>query len=142
MPDMLTLKKVPLEKLRWRLDLDALTFKNTNELEPLREIIGQKRGVEAFHFGMQMKQSGYNVFVTGTPGSGRMATVRKLLEHLSKEDGRIPDDLCYVNILKARKRRCCCASGPVRARPSKKTSANSARPSKKKCPACLKARNT
>jgi ATP-dependent Lon protease len=101
MPDMLTAKEVPIEKLRWRLDPAALTFKNTDELEPLQEIIGQKRGVEAFHFGMQMKQSGYNVFVTGTPGSGRMATVRKLLEHLSKEDGKIPDDLCYVNNFKS-----------------------------------------
>jgi len=87
---------VPLEKLRWRLDPVTLSFETTNDLQPLKDIIGQKRGVEAFRFGININKPGYNVFVTGTPGSGRMATVKKLLEEMSKRD-RVPDDLCYVN---------------------------------------------
>ena len=63
------------------------------------EIIGQKRGVEAFKFGIGIDRPGYNVFVTGAAGSGRMATVRKLLQEMSKKD-RVPDDLCYVNCFK------------------------------------------
>jgi lon-related putative ATP-dependent protease len=92
---------VPLELLRWRLDPASLNFETTDDLKPLTEIIGQNRGVEAFRFGVGMHKQGYNIFVTGIAGSGRMSTVRKLLEQMAERnrDG-IPDDLCYVNNFK------------------------------------------
>ncbi|MBN1932375.1 MAG: AAA family ATPase [Desulfobacterales bacterium] len=93
-------KKVSVEKLRWRLDPATLPFESTEDLTPLKEIIGQKRGVEAFRFGMGIDKEGYNVFVTGTAGSGRMSTVKKLLEEISETKGKVPDDLCYVNNFK------------------------------------------
>lgn len=96
MPKKKAYRKVPVESLRWRLDPATLPFENTDELEPLQETIGQERGVQAFRFGMGMDKGGYNVFVTGTSGSGRSATVRRLLKEMTKE-GRVPDDLCYVN---------------------------------------------
>jgi ATP-dependent Lon protease len=100
MPRKRSDKEVPLEKLRWRLDPAALSFETTEDLKPLKEIIGQKRGVEAFRFGMGMSKQGYNVFVTGAPGTGRMATVRKLLQEMSTRNGEVPDDICYVNNFK------------------------------------------
>lgn len=99
MPRTLSTAEVPVEKLRWRLDPATLSFESTRDLEPLKEIIGQDRGVAAFRFGINIDKPGYNVFVTGMAGSGRMATVKKLLEEISKKD-RIPDDLCYVNCFK------------------------------------------
>ncbi len=99
MPKKKSYKDVPVEQLRWRLDLAGLAFETTDDLEPLKEIVGQKRGVEAFKFGMAMNKQGYNVFVTGTSGSGRLSTVKKMLEEISKQ-GPIPDDLCYVNNFK------------------------------------------
>jgi ATP-dependent Lon protease len=90
---------VPVEKLRWRLDPATLSFETTEDLQPLKDIIGQKRGVEAFRFGINIDKPGYNVFVTGAAGSGRIATVKKLLEEMSKRE-RVPDDLCYVNCFK------------------------------------------
>jgi len=92
--------EVSLEKLRWRLDPATLPFETTEDLEPLTEIIGQKRGVEAFRFGMSMDKPGYNVFVTGVAGSGRLSTVRKLLEEISSKKGGAPEDICYVNNFK------------------------------------------
>ena len=94
-----TQNEVPVDRLRWRLDPASLPFETTDDLKPLKEIIGQERAVEAFKFGMGMEKEGYNVFVTGTAGSGRMATVRKLLEEISKKE-RVPQDLCYVNNFK------------------------------------------
>ncbi len=91
--------RIPIEDLRWRLDPSTLPFDTTETLEPLKDIIGQQRGVEAFRFGIDMDKPGYNVFVTGTAGSGRMATVKRLLEEMSKKEGR-PEDLCYVNCFK------------------------------------------
>jgi len=90
---------VPVEKLRWRLDPATLPFETTRDLEPLKEIVGQERGVEAFRFGMGMNKPGYNVFVTGMSGTGRMSTAKKLLEEMTKES-KVPEDLCYVNNFK------------------------------------------
>ncbi|MGD1973990.1 MAG: ATP-binding protein, partial [Desulfobacterales bacterium] len=99
MPQEKSYPRVSIENLRWRLDPATLSFETTQDLQPLKEIIGQKRGVEAFRFGIDMDKPGYNVFVTGTAGSGRMATVRRLLEDMSKKDVT-PEDLCYVNCFK------------------------------------------
>jgi pentatricopeptide repeat protein len=99
MSEIESARKVSLKKLRWRLDPATLSFETTRELQPLKEIIGQERGVEAFRFGINIEKSGYNVFVTGMVGSGRMSTVKKLLEEMSKKDAP-PDDLCYVNCFK------------------------------------------
>lgn len=99
MPKAQTHPEVPLEKLRWRLDPESLPFETTDDLKPLKEILGQKRGVEAFRFGMNINKPGYNVFVTGAPGTGRMEAVKELLADLSKRD-KAPDDLCYVNNFK------------------------------------------
>jgi len=96
MPKKKAYKEVPVEKLRWQLDPASLPFETTADLKPLKEIIGQKRGVEAFQFGMGMDKPGYNVFVTGMPGTGRTSTVHKLIKEMSK-NGREPEDLCYVN---------------------------------------------
>jgi lon-related putative ATP-dependent protease len=91
--------RIPIEDLRWQLDPSTLPFDTTQTLEPLKDILGQQRGVEAFRFGIDMDKPGYNVFVTGTAGSGRMATVKRLLEEMSKKEGS-PEDLCYVNCFK------------------------------------------
>ena len=99
MPDMNSHHAVSVDNLRWRLDASKLSFETTADLQPLKEIIGQERGVEAFRFGINIEKPGYNVFVTGMPGSGRMSTVKRLLEELSKRDS-VPDDLCYVNCFK------------------------------------------
>ncbi|WP_243546015.1 Lon protease family protein [Pseudodesulfovibrio tunisiensis] len=99
MPAKKTLPEVPLDKLRWRVDLASLGFDTTDDLEPHAEIIGQNRGVEAFRFGMGMEKKGYNIFVTGQPGSGRLATVRKLLTERA-DKSEVPCDLCYVNNFK------------------------------------------
>ncbi|MFW5837541.1 MAG: AAA family ATPase, partial [Desulfovibrionaceae bacterium] len=91
--------ELDLKALRWRCDPKDLPFTDTSEIEPLDVIVGQDRGVEAFRFGMGLDKKGYNIMVTGEPGLGRMATVRKLLEELSDRDD-VPDDLCYVNNFK------------------------------------------
>ena len=88
--------EVPHDMLRRGVDPATLGFATTAELDPLDDIVGQQRGVEAFRFGMSMDKAGYNVFVTGSPHSGRRAAVEKLLQRMSRKDGA-PDDLAYVN---------------------------------------------
>jgi hypothetical protein len=79
---MVTLPKhveLKTDELRWRLDPSTLPFDTTDDIEPLEEIIGQDRGMEAFRFGMDIDKPGYNVLVTGQPRSGRLDVVKKLL---------------------------------------------------------------
>ncbi|HPC04316.1 MAG TPA: AAA family ATPase [Syntrophales bacterium] len=94
-------RKVPVEKLRWRMDPSRLPFDTTDGAEPLKEIIGQERGVEALRFGIGMNREGYNVFVTGSAGSGRLSTVERILEEIVSTMTDLPDDLCYVNNFKS-----------------------------------------
>ncbi|MFO7604969.1 MAG: ATP-binding protein [Desulfurivibrionaceae bacterium] len=91
--------QVPVEKLRWRFDSSSLSFKSTEEVAAREDILGQPRGVQAFRFAMRMNKRGYNVFVTGRPGSGRMQAVEKMLHDIASEE-KPPDDLCYVNNFK------------------------------------------
>ncbi|MFH1912820.1 MAG: ATP-binding protein [Pseudomonadota bacterium] len=99
MPSKKPSHEVPADQLKWTLDPGTMTFTTTDELEPQTEIIGQKRGVEAFRFGMGMLKKGYNIFVTGQPGSGRLSTVKKLLAEMADKN-HVPCDLCYVNNFK------------------------------------------
>ncbi|RJR41133.1 MAG: ATP-binding protein [Desulfobacteraceae bacterium] len=100
MPEKRAVKELPAQELRWRMDPATLPFETTDELKPLKQIIGQERGVEAFRFGLGIDQPGYNIFVTGVSGTGRLSTVRRLLHEMTAETGNVPDDLCYVNNFK------------------------------------------
>ncbi|MFO7984701.1 MAG: AAA family ATPase [Desulfatiglandaceae bacterium] len=99
MPKKKPYTEVAVKDLRWTLDPASLPFDTTDDLKPLKEIIGQKRGVEAFKFGMGIDKTGYNVFVTGQAGTGRLSTAKRLLEEMTGK-GEVPDDLCYVNNFK------------------------------------------
>jgi len=65
------------------------------DVEPSREIIGQDRALRALHVGLDMKHYGYNIFVTGMPGTGRTTTIERMLREF--EGRQIPlTDKVYV----------------------------------------------
>ncbi len=92
-------EEVPVEKLRWRCPPESLPFESTKEVPACTEIIGQERALKAIRLGLEMESLGYNIFVVGLVGTGRNTTIKCLLEEIDKE-GKIPDDLCYVNNFK------------------------------------------
>jgi hypothetical protein len=63
--------EVKTADLRCICDPRVFKFKNTSQIKPLNEVIGQKRAVQAIDFGLNMKSPGYNIFVTGLEGSGK-----------------------------------------------------------------------
>lgn len=87
--------KLPLEKLRKRTDISALSFKTTEEIECLEKFIGQERAVRAISFGLAVDSKGYNIFVLGNPGSGRTTYSLERLRESAKEKAA-PDDWIYV----------------------------------------------
>ncbi|MBI2909430.1 MAG: AAA family ATPase [Chloroflexi bacterium] len=88
--------ELPPEKLRRICDPSSLGFITTSELKPVPAIIGQARALKALQFGLGMKESGFNIYVAGIPGTGRTTAVRSFLEETAK-DKKVPPDWCYVN---------------------------------------------
>jgi len=88
--------EIMAKELTKKYPIDLFDFKDTSELEPLDTVIGQERAIEAIDFGLNMKGSEYNIFVTGLEGTGKSTIVRKLLmTHAQKYD--VSQDLCLVN---------------------------------------------
>jgi lon-related putative ATP-dependent protease len=84
------------EKLRRTCDPTLMRCETTEELSPLKGIIGQERAAKAFRFGLDIKERGFNIYVAGYPGTGRMTIVKNFLEEAAKTKP-IPNDWCYVN---------------------------------------------
>jgi predicted ATP-dependent protease len=84
------------EDLRKSYRPQNLTFKDTSEVDPLEDVIGQDRAMQAIRFGIEMQRPGYHIFVTGREGTGRTTIVgefaRKHAESLPT-----PDDWCMVH---------------------------------------------
>ena len=85
--------------LRCTCDHKIFTFKNTAEVDPLDEVIGQKRAVQAIDFGLNMKSPGYNIFVTGLEGTGKSTIIRDIVNQHAKSLPS-PTDWCMVNSFK------------------------------------------
>ena len=88
--------KVPVESLTAVCDPQELGFESTEELTPLEGTIGQERAVTALEFGLHIRTQGYNVFVSGLPGTGRNTTLASYLRSAA-ERLSVPPDWCYVH---------------------------------------------
>lgn len=88
--------KVSPTKLTWSCKKSQFKFKSTKQIKPSNEIIGQPRALEAIKLGAKLHAKGYNIFVTGLSGTGRMTAVKRMLEGISN-DCPVLYDLSYVN---------------------------------------------
>lgn len=91
--------RLPASKLRTNFDHKKLNCKSTEELIPLEGIIGQERAVKALKLGLNIENGGFNIFVSGYSGTGRMTGVKNFVEELAKSKS-IPPDWVYVNNFK------------------------------------------
>lgn len=88
-------KPLSPNNLRLVCDPASLTFETTAELQPTTAIIGQPRATKALEFGMGLKSKGYNIFVTGSTGTGRSTAIRHFLQERCGREAT-PDDLLYL----------------------------------------------
>jgi len=93
---MTTPEEVPAAKLRNVCDAASLGFTSTADLPGLETIVGQQRAVQALDFGLGMRNVGFNVYVAGQPGTGKVTAVQTFLEGVAKDEAR-PSDWCYVH---------------------------------------------
>jgi predicted ATP-dependent protease len=88
--------ELSVEQTDIEIDMNAMKFETTNELEPLDEIIGQNKAMCAIEIGLGINQEGYNIFVAGLTGTGKKETIRRSLE--KRLDGStVPNDWIYVH---------------------------------------------
>ncbi len=85
---------------------ESLGFETTAALTGTTSIIGQDRAKDALSFGLQLRATGYNVYVCGLPGTGKTSFSKAFaLAQAAKEPP--PPDLCYVYNFKDPKRPKC-----------------------------------
>ena len=81
-------------QLRVQVDPKKFPFKTTEELAPFPGIFGQQRALDALDLGINIKARGYNVFLTGDPGTGKTSILMNLLREKAKQFPT-PPDWCY-----------------------------------------------
>ncbi|MGA8145005.1 MAG: ATP-binding protein [Candidatus Acidiferrales bacterium] len=90
---------LPPEKLRWHCDPARIPFATTAEVEPTVNDMGQDRAMRALRMGVELKASGYNLFVCGLSGTSRGGMIVRMVEEMHLETETAPDR-CYVNNFK------------------------------------------
>jgi lon-related putative ATP-dependent protease len=87
--------EVSVDRLRKICDPQILSFSTSDELSPGKAVIGQQRATRALQFGLGIRAPGFNIFVSGLPGTGRTTAVTRFLQESAR--GRpVPPDWCYV----------------------------------------------
>lgn len=74
---------------------NLLGFTSTDEISPYSGLIGQERAEKALSFGLSIKAEGYNIFITGEPGCGKLTFAEKLTNEKAKLE-KTPPDICYI----------------------------------------------
>jgi lon-related putative ATP-dependent protease len=92
------------EIMPYKLNIDELyrcctpnifTFNTTDDLPASTGTIGQERALSALDFGLSLDSSGFNIFVLGEHGTGKMTTIKSILAQKALNEP-VPQDWCYV----------------------------------------------
>lgn len=84
-------------QLRWACPKTHLPFATTTkDVKPLKRIVGQDRAIEAIELGAGLRSQGYNIWASGVVGTGRMTTIRQILDDRKDERAQLYD-FAYVN---------------------------------------------
>ena len=86
--------KLPVASLKLNIDLDNLAIPEVSR--HLDTILGQFRAQSALEFGVAMKMPGYNIFVMGSPGTGRLSMISNYLGQAADKQ-ESPPSYAYVD---------------------------------------------
>jgi len=75
------MEKLPVSALKLNISLDS-NYTQTSDISSTEQnILGQQRAKSALVFGVAMQTPGYNIYVMGEPGTGRLSMIT---DHLSQ----------------------------------------------------------
>lgn len=92
----MVLQPLSLEDLYKQCDERLLPFATTAEIEPVAELIGQPRAMQAIEFATAIERDGFNLFVIGAAGGGQTDAVLSLLREKAQNE-KAPSDWVYVH---------------------------------------------
>lgn len=78
-----------------KCNLSGLKFQTTADLKPLKGVIGQERAASAVALGLDIENSGYNIYLSGYLGTGKTTMALELVQQKASKKP-IPPDWCYV----------------------------------------------
>ncbi|HEB01624.1 MAG TPA: ATP-dependent protease, partial [Nitrospirae bacterium] len=88
-------QKLSAEQLCRHCDPSVLGFESTTDVTPVPGTIGQERAMNAIEFGLSLDSKGFNIYILGESGTGKMTSIMQEVSVLAdKRD--VPDDWCYV----------------------------------------------
>ncbi|OPZ93225.1 MAG: Lon protease [candidate division TA06 bacterium ADurb.Bin417] len=87
--------KLKPEQLRLVCQPEECPCTSTREITPLEGVIGQDRAMRAIDLGLNIQKFGFNIYVSGLPGTGRSTSVDRAVVELAARLP-VPDDWCYV----------------------------------------------
>ena len=89
--------RLEAKDLKLKYNMDDFDFKSTQDLKPLKGIIGQERAAEALNFGLKMKAKGYNIFVAGISGTGRSSYTYSMVSKVAQTKKNNKDYIYVYN---------------------------------------------
>ncbi|NNL16104.1 MAG: AAA family ATPase [Flavobacteriaceae bacterium] len=90
------IKTLGVKELKGWLDYKAIDWRGIKADFPSKPLIGQERALKALEFGTGNKSNGFNIYVSGYPGSGKLKAIKYFLEKRANLEPS-PGDWCYVN---------------------------------------------
>ncbi len=74
---------------------DLPKFQTTDDFKPTNEIYSQERAIQAIEMGLGITRPGYNIYVSGVPGTGRTSVMRSYLRKWANKQPA-PEDWIYI----------------------------------------------
>jgi len=91
---MTTVSKLPAEALKLHIDLTGVDVEESSM--PHAPILGQARAQSALEFGVAMTRPGYNIYVMGEPGLGRLSMISQHLTAIAEQQDA-PSSYAYAD---------------------------------------------
>jgi len=88
-------RKLASNECHKRLSPTELSFKTTDDVEPVSGIAAQERALAALQFGLDIRHSRFHVVVVGPPGSGRTFCARQVARRIASSLPT-PDDILLL----------------------------------------------
>ncbi len=88
-------KKLTYEDVLVRISPNEVSRLDSNGDEA--GIIGQPRALKALRLGTEIQARGYNIFVTGYPGTGKRTAIKNILSEIEPDVSRIEDFVFVYN---------------------------------------------
>ncbi|MBN2408067.1 MAG: AAA family ATPase [Elusimicrobia bacterium] len=88
-------RKLRPKDLKNICDPAIFKFSTTDDIDTGEAVISQDRAFKAIDFGLNIKSSGFNMYISGVPGTGRNTTILREVKALAQKES-VPEDICCI----------------------------------------------